>query len=230
MRFGSMESSKRSTHSRKSRRPATSPVEKVVDRKGLIFGECKRNSRKASKMYRDRFPQRKQPSEGTFRSTVKSLRENGRFPNGKRPTRNRPVTNDDNAVIALAHFNENPHTSIRTVAREMDMSIKSVHKILSNFKYHPYKFTTVQHLRATDAERRLEFIAWIIKFEEEPNILNNIMWTDESKFTNNGIFNRHNQHTWAVENPFNTRERNYQTKISINVWCEGGMQFEHVIK
>ena len=104
------------------------------------------------------------------------------------------------------------NTSIR--AMEMDMSTKSVHKILSNCKYHPFKITTVQHLHATNAEQRLEFITWVItKFEEEPNILNNVMWTDESKFTNNGIFNQHNQHSWATEDQFIIRERNYQTKI-----------------
>lgn len=45
------------------------------------------------------------------------------------------------------------------------------------------------------------------------------MWTDESKFTNNGIVNRYNRHFWATENPHWTRMRNFQNKISINVWC-----------
>ena len=39
----------------------------------LIFGECKRNSREATKVYRDRFPQRKQPSEATISTTVNGV-------------------------------------------------------------------------------------------------------------------------------------------------------------
>ena len=49
-------------------------------------------------------------------------------------------------------------------------------------RYHPYKMTKVQHLRITDSQRRLNFIAWlVVTYESNPEILQNILWTDECK-------------------------------------------------
>jgi len=45
------------------------------------------------------------------------------------------------------------------------------------------------------------------------------MWTDESRFDNNGIVNRHNSHFWNETNPTWTRETNAQVRWSVNVWC-----------
>lgn len=45
------------------------------------------------------------------------------------------------------------------------------------------------------------------------------MWTDESRFDNNGIVNRHNSHFWSKTNPVWTRETNAQVRWSVNVWC-----------
>ncbi|KYN09304.1 hypothetical protein ALC57_18574 [Trachymyrmex cornetzi] len=77
----------------------------------------------------------------------------------------------------------------------MNISVGSIHKILKENKYHPFKLTFVQHLRPTDETRH------------------RIMWTDKSKFTNNGIINRRNQHFWSSENPHWIRVRNFEIKI-----------------
>ena len=62
-------------------------------------------------------------------------------------------------------------------------------------RYHPYKMTKVQHLRITDSQRRLNFIAWlVVTYESNPEILQNILWTDECKFSNNDVINRHNHY------------------------------------
>jgi len=64
---------------------------------------------------------------------------------------------------------------------------------------HPYKCDFVQHLRAGDSTRRLEFIAWFnIQFHYNPLIVNRILWSDESKFTNNGIMNKQNHRYWMT--------------------------------
>jgi hypothetical protein len=58
---------------------------------------------------------------------------------------------------------------------------------------HPYKINFVQHLCAGVSIRRLEFIAWFnVKFFDDPLIVNHVLWSDESKFTNNGIMNKQN--------------------------------------
>lgn len=93
-------------------------------------------------------------------------------------------------------------------------------KFKKKHKMHPYKIDLVQHLRAGDSTRRLEFIAWFnIQFHNYPLIVNHILWSDESKFTNNGIMNKQNHRYWDDTNPHWSRETNFQTVWGINVWC-----------
>lgn len=85
---------------------------------------------------------------------------------------------------------------------------------------HNYKFITLQALEPNDPPKRVEFCEMIlIRMQEDPNFLKNIIWTDESKFSKEGIFNRRNSHFWAKENPHFVRERNFQYKFSFNVFC-----------
>jgi len=68
---------------------------------------------------------------------------------------------------------------------------------------HPYRPDLVQpHLRQGDADRRLTFVAWLITgLDENPLILNSILWTDESKFMNNGVINEQNNLYRDDQNP-----------------------------
>jgi AraC-like DNA-binding protein len=66
---------------------------------------------------------------------------------------------DDTELQVLAYIRANPRSSIRHVAREIGVSYGYVQKILKKHKMHPYKINFVQHLRAGDSIRRLEFIA-----------------------------------------------------------------------
>jgi len=54
---------------------------------------------------------------------------------------------------------------------------------------------------------------------ENPNFLNNILWTDEATFNSDGGVNRNNMHYWSETNPRWMREIQHQGRWSINVWC-----------
>ncbi|EZA58788.1 hypothetical protein X777_14957 [Ooceraea biroi] len=54
-----------------------------------------------------------------------------------------------------------------------------------------------------------------------------ILWTDEATFTRRGIFNSHNSHVWAHNNPHTTRQRNFQHEFRCNVWM--GMLHDRLI-
>ncbi|CAK1587056.1 unnamed protein product [Parnassius mnemosyne] len=45
------------------------------------------------------------------------------------------------------------------------------------------------------------------------------MWTDESTFTRNGIWNRQNLRYWSQENPQLCRESMHQYRFAVNVWA-----------
>ena len=46
-----------------------------------------------------------------------------------------------------------------------------------------------------------------------------IIWTDEVHVSSDGIFNRHNNLYWAIENPHLTVSRVIQGRFGFNVWC-----------
>lgn len=120
----------------------------------------------------------------------------------------------------LAYVGLNPKVSVRHVAMEVGISHTAVQKILKKNKMHPYRPDFVQNLRPDDADRRLTFVAWLMsELDDNPAIINSILWSDESKFTNNGVLNKQNNRYWATENPYWTYETNNQTVWGTNVWC-----------
>jgi len=66
--------------------------------------------------------------------------------------------------------------------------LKSVGNILGINQYHPYKITLVQELSDEDFDRRLEFCETIMrKFDENQNVFNQIVFSDEATFMLNGM-------------------------------------------
>lgn len=57
------------------------------------------------------------------------LRTNGKFQDEKHCSHRKLATNDNNGVIVLTCFEVNPHTSIRIVAAETDVTNRSVRRI-----------------------------------------------------------------------------------------------------
>ena len=113
-----------------------------------------------------------------------------------------------------------PSISIRRLALTLHVSYRKIWKILHRENLHPYHLTPVQGLLPEDLPTRLEFSNWLLQREfEDDNFINNILWTDESQFTRDGINNFHNMHTWACANPHATRQTSHQHRFSVNVWA-----------
>lgn len=58
---------------------------------------------------------------------------------------------------------------------------------------------------------------FINRQETNPNFIRNILWTDQATFTPDGIFNVHNMHQWAHENPQAKHDRSHQVRFSVKV-------------
>ncbi|KYN15977.1 hypothetical protein ALC57_11774 [Trachymyrmex cornetzi] len=86
---------------------------------------------------------------------------------------------------------------------ETGLPKSSVHEMIKQNRYHPYKMTKIQFLIFTN-----------------PEILQNLLWTNECKFSNNDIINRCNHHFWLEDNSHWFQEHNFQQKITMNVWCD----------
>jgi len=57
------------------------------------------------------------------------------------------------------------------------------------------------------------------KVNQDPRYLSRVIFSDESHFTQEGIFNSHNHHYWSDENPQLIRQRSFQTRWKRNVWA-----------
>ncbi|GFU40957.1 uncharacterized protein TNCV_4645371 [Trichonephila clavipes] len=45
-----------------------------------------------------------------------------------------------------------------------------------------------------------------------------VLFCDETTFSREGVFNTHNAHMWALNNPHSTRLRAMQQRFTVNVW------------
>lgn len=182
-----------------------------------VYGFCSGNASESVREYIRRFPDRRIPDRKTFIRVHQCLRENGRF-----PTNGRLVGNFMQDVgleeVVLERVSEDPRISTRTLAREFGVSQTFVSKLLRKEGLHPFHFKRVQKLDPRDPPQRLQFCQWIRQHDRR-DFLKTILWTDECSFTRDGVFNFHNEHHYADDNPHLVRESRSQSRFKVNVWA-----------
>lgn len=177
-----------------------------------------RNGVDAQRMYLNQYPERRQPGSTLFRRLVANLKEYGAFvkPIEKRQRQ----ANEENENTVLEAVVENPNISTRQIENDTGIPKSTAHLVLQKHHFHPYKHHVCQSLREGDNERRRIFCEWYTReSDNNTNFPFKILWSDESRFTNNGLFNRNNFHHWASENPHLKRESRHQVRFGFNVWC-----------
>jgi hypothetical protein len=182
----------------------------------LIYGEAKKNSAQALILYVTRFPNRTPPNRHIFQSLCTHLVQHGSFINPKRTVPESALAEERRLEI-LAEINFDPTKSIRDIAATTRIPRSTVHRVLQANSFHPFKPFASQQLQESDHINRQNFATWYLNQPEETR--NNILWTDESLFRNNGIVNTHNCFYWSVENPHWIKDQHLIKRFTINVWC-----------
>lgn len=165
----------------------------------LVYGEAGQNSLAARRLYAARFPNRRIPNHTTFSSVVQRGRDTGKLmPNHGRdggPGRPQRILEIEDQILNMAH--ENPSVSTRQVAREIPgVSQSTVWRILHEEQLYPYHTQRVQALQPEEYPQRIQFCEWVLEQEAlNPEFLSDVLATDESIFTRNGVFNIHNTHS-----------------------------------
>jgi predicted DNA-binding protein YlxM (UPF0122 family) len=78
----------------------------------------------------------------------------------------------ENEQAVLDAFQDDDTKSISEVARLLDISDASVHRILKTNRRHPYHYTRVLYLQPEDHPARRAFCMWLLNKEIlEPNFL-----------------------------------------------------------
>lgn len=140
----------------------------------------------------------------------------------------RPRNNVQVEEVVLARVDADPSLSTRAIANQEGLSQSTVWRILKNYLLHPYHIQRVQALEEGDFFPRQQFCNWLeVKCAEVNHFETLILFTDEAGFTRNGIFNFHNNHMWADENPHTFVQRSHQRQFTLNVW--GGIIGNYVL-
>ena len=188
----------------------------------MVLGECQGLPYVASRRYEELYPNRpRHPSGAVILGIAQRFHETGSvLPQKKDCGRNRNARNLRNVETVLRDIEQQPETSIRVIAREHGLSYSTVQRILKEEKLHAYHYTCVQDLREEDYPRRRAFCEnFLRRVEDDPEFPSRVIFSDESLFTREGIFNCHNMHAWNDENPRVTRRRNFQVRWKFNVWA-----------
>lgn len=132
----------------------------------------------------------------------------------------------DRAIVQ--YFTINPKSSIPQAVREVRygpglrrVSYGTVHRTLKKCGLKPYCILPVQYLTQLQKELRFRFVASMLMREqdEDYNLYNKILWSDEASFTTSGVYNRKNTRYWAAVNPHRYEMIKFQGWSSLNVWC-----------
>lgn len=189
----------------------------------LIYGETMKNKREAAALYAQRFPERDHPSKNYFPWLENYLkRERNQQQNDTF------IVNEAAEINTLACVEIDKTTSLRQISISIGISYESVRKILNKYGYKSFKYQIHHHLFEGDHQRRLEFCNWFLNTsQQQQNLEKSILFSDESRFTNLGMFNRHNVRYWATENQHLFREGAFQVRFGVNVWM--GVIDNHII-
>lgn len=180
----------------------------------LIYGEARKNRREARALYVQRFPERDHPSDKYFPWLENHLKHENENQNV-----NGFIISEEAEINTLAYIEADPTASTRHIENDIGVGRESARKILKKHGYKSFKYQIHHYLYEGDFIRRLEFCNWYREEEQQhPLLKSQILFSDESRFTNLGMFNRNNTRYWATENHHLVREGRFQERFGINVW------------
>ncbi|XP_074031919.1 uncharacterized protein [Leptinotarsa decemlineata] len=162
----------------------------------FMYGRADGNASLARRLYQERYPNRRVPNVRVFSNTYRRLSESGIHHAEPAVNPGRHNVNVEEQILAA--FEADPTTSIRVVARDLNLSIWKVWSTMHNEKKYLFHDTDVQGLEETDSARRIRFCGFFLNADiDDAWFSKSILWTDESKFFREGITNFHNLHEWA---------------------------------
>lgn len=157
------------------------------------------------------------PSPCTVKRLMEKFERTGSVSDVKHTTRARTARSEENVAAVRESVAENPETSIRHRAQELDISTGTLQRILTkDLHLHAYKVQLTQQLLPTDHAQRREFTGWIL--QQQGDFVPNIIFSDEAHFHLNGFVNRQNCRIWGSENPRIIQEKEMHPK-RVTVWC-----------
>lgn len=159
------------------------------------------------------------PHKDTIRNVVKRFKETGSVHDRPRSGRSRSVVTEAAIENVRKKLEETSNLSIRVGALELGMSTGSYQRAVVEAGFRRFRPCKVQELSDEDFTRRKEFcLTMLALFNENPSMVDKIVWSDESKFMLNGTVNRHNCCYYAYSNQHQLLPV-INSKDGVMVWC-----------
>ena len=159
------------------------------------------------------------PSRRTIKSIKDKFERTGSVATAEKSGRKKTVNTEENQMTVALAFVNSPKKSTRRAAEELGIDRSSLRRILKSLKMKPYRPALLHGLLEDDPDRRLQFCETLNDFSlnEDPEILNKIIWSDEATFKLSGHINRHNCVYWSHENPHLVLEKQNK-QPGVTVW------------
>lgn len=176
------------------------------------------NAQRVIAMWNDTFST-PAPTRLTIYKIRDKFEETGSVLDAARSGRPVSVTTEDNQYLVAQALQMSPNKSTRRCSLELGIPRGSLINVLKQLKMKPYIPRLLHGLLEDDPDRRLQFAEdFISEATDNPQILNQIVWTDEAQFKLNGKINRHNCVYWTSENTHLTIETQLN-QPGVTVWA-----------
>lgn len=142
------------------------------------------------------------PSRRSLYRYQRKLKSEKSLKDKHRSGRPRTVQTEETITTVCQSVVEQNPTSTRRLARQLDISQTSVVKILKANKFRPYIAQKVHELLPHDSVSRLKFCSTLLSlFDQDSQLFDRLIWTDEAIFKLSGTENRNNTTFWSTTNP-----------------------------
>ncbi len=160
-----------------------------------------------------------EPAYRTVKAICSKFHKSGSILDAPRPGRPRQDSEESVEAVASA-FENNPHTSLRKLGQQLDLTYFMTRKIARNIlKMYPYKISVRQQLNEGDLQKCMEFATkTLLKIARDDNFLDNLIITDEAHFHLNGYVNNQNFRFWGKTNPHLCVETPLHS-LKVTAWC-----------
>lgn len=139
------------------------------------------------------------------------------LPKQKRNRSSDTVDRVENDIVTAV--GDDPRTSQRELARQINISVSTVNKVIKKHGFKAYKIKLLQELHDEDHLSRIEFCTAILqKCDQIHNFYRRICFSDEASFSLNGSVNRHNCFYYSRTNEHVFEEKPCRSP-SVNVWA-----------
>lgn len=120
-------------------------------------------------------------------------------------------------------FQNDPQMSLRRLEAQDGMpSASTIHRILKEANFHPYKIQLIHQLKPQDCVKRVKHAQdQLVLIENHPNFLNSLVFSDKAHFHIQGMVNKQDFRYWSQTNPQWSQELPLHSP-RITVWAAIG--------